>query len=309
MDRREFLRQLGRYGLAAGAALAVGRSGRLVAQSAPRPAGAYDLVAVKGGEPGVMFDRGIAAFGGMGRFVRRGQSVLIKPNISFGSEPGPTGGANTHPLLVKRIVEHCFDAGASRVYVFDNSIQYWKTCYERSGIERAAKEAGATVVPAKSEAGYQLVQVPGARALRTTKVHELYVSCDVVINVPVLKHHSSTSITSAMKNLMGAVWDRNTWHFSNLHQCIADFPLFRRPTLNVVDAYQVLMSGGPQGYPSSRRVRMRMQLLSPDIVAVDAAAAKTWGIEPERVAYIAQGAANNLGSADLNRLAIDRITL
>ena len=307
MDRREFLRQLGRYGLAAGAALIAGRPARLFAQSSGnRP---YDLVAVRGGEPDVMFDRGIAALGGIRQYVRRGQTVLVKPNISFGSEPGPEGGANTHPLLVRRIVEHCLDAGASRVYVLDNSIHYWKTCYERSGIERAAKEAGATVLSAQNEGDYQTVQVPGARALRTTKVHELYISADVVINVPVLKHHSSTLITSAMKNLMGVVWDRNGWHYANLHQCIAEFPLFRRPTLNVIDAYQVLMEGGPQGYRSSRRVMMRMQILSPDIVAADAAAARTWGTEPQRVGYIARAAEENLGTADLSRLSIDRIDL
>ncbi len=307
MDRREFLIRLGRYGAAAGAAFLAGRAG-LFAQSG-RGRKTYDLVAVKGGEPDLMFDRGIEALGGMGQFVRTGQTVAIKPNISFGSEPGPRGGANTNPLLVKRIVEHCLNAGASRVYVFDNSIQYWKTCYDRSGIERLAKAAGAIVVPANSEGAYQTVPVPGGRALKNAKVHELYLGSDVVINVPVLKHHSSTSITAALKNLMGTVWDRTTWHFIDLHQCIADFPLFRRPTLNVIDAYQVLMSGGPQGYSTSRRLKMQMQILSADIVAADVAAAKTWGIEPEKVAYIMKAADLRLGVADLDRLSIGRISL
>lgn len=308
MDRREFLKRLGRYGVAAGAALLFGRPGRLFSQESAGN-GAYSLVAVKGGEPDAMFDRGIAALGGMGRFVRRGQSVMIKPNISFVSEPGPRGGANTHPLLVKRIVEHCLEAGASRVYVFDNSIQYWQRCYEQSGIERAAKEAGARVVPPTSDGDYHQVSVPGAQALKLTRVHELYLSCDVVINVPVLKHHSSTLITAAAKNLMGVVSDRTNWHFIDLNQCIADFPLFRRPTLNVIDAYQVLMNGGPQGYSGSRRVMMKMQILSSDLVAADAAAAKTWGIEPERVGYIVKAADNHLGTLDLDRLAIARISL
>lgn len=308
MDRREFLKRLGRYSVAGAAALVVGRGGRLFAQTPPAREH-YDLVAVRGGEPDTMFDRGIAALGGMSRFVRRGQVVAIKPNISFASEPGPDGGANTNPLLVKRIVEHCIEAGAARVYVFDNSIQYWKSCYERSGIERLAKSAGAVVVPAASEGSYQRVRVPGAGTLTETKVHELFVDSDVVINVPVLKHHGSTTITAAMKNLMGAVWDRYAWHFTGLHQCIADFPLFRRPTLNVIDAYQVLMEGGPQGYRGSRRVKMQMQILSEDIVAADAAAAKTWGVEPDRVAYIVKGAENRIGIADLNRLSIGRISM
>src|SRR5690606_37119210 len=136
------------------------------------------------------------------------------------------------------------NAGAKDVFVFDNTCDNWVKCYANSGIERAAKDAGAKVVGGNTENYYQLVTVNGV-SLKTAKVHELVLSSDVFINVPILKHHSSTRITVSMKNLMGVVWDRGYWHRNNLHQCIADFAAFKKPDLNVVDAYAVMMRNGP----------------------------------------------------------------
>ena len=103
----------------------------------------YDLVAVMGGEPAAMFDMGIQALGGMGAFVKKGQKVLVKPNIGW--DVVPEKGGNTNPLLVKRIIEHCYRAGAKEVYVFDNTCDNWIKCYKNSGIEQAVKDAGAKI--------------------------------------------------------------------------------------------------------------------------------------------------------------------
>ena len=66
----------------------------------------------------------------------------------------------------------------------------------------------AKIVPANSESYYQEVAIPNGKKLTTAKVHEMVLDCDVFINVPILKHHSSTRITGALKNMMGVVWDR-----------------------------------------------------------------------------------------------------
>ena len=97
-----------------------------------------DLVTVKNGEPGVRFDNAIQAMGGISRFVRKGQTVMIKPNIAWNRDP-----VNTHPLLIKRIVVHCMQAGAKRIYVFDHTIDNELDCYKNSGIKEAASRAGA----------------------------------------------------------------------------------------------------------------------------------------------------------------------
>jgi uncharacterized protein (DUF362 family) len=152
------------------------------------------------------------------------------------------------------------------------------------------------------------MRVPGARNLTSVRVHEQILEADVIINVPVLKHHGSTQITSAMKNLMGVVWDRWFYHANNLHRCIAEFPLLRTPTLNVIDAHTVMMSGGPRGssYRSALEVK-RMQIISPDIVAADAAAAQTWGTSADAVRYISIGEELGLGTSNLDALNIRRI--
>ncbi|WP_319560465.1 DUF362 domain-containing protein [Marispirochaeta sp.] len=81
-----------------------------------------------------------------------------------------------------------------------------------------------------------------------------------------------------------------------------------KPDLNVVDAYTVMNSGGPRGnYSGSDLSVRRMQILSPDIVAVDAAAARTWRTDPGKVRYIGLAGEFGLGHVDLDKLRISRI--
>jgi uncharacterized protein (DUF362 family) len=304
MDRREFLKMLGRFSVAAGMAALAGGRRPLFAQA--YGTSAWDIAAVMGGEPGDMFDAGIASFGGMSSFVKPGQSVCIKVNASWNAPP--ERGATTSPSLVERIVRRCREAGASRVYVLDHTIENAKLAFSSTGIEEAARSGGAQIVPANSKGYYQELSVPGAQRLQSVMVHELLLESDVFINVPILKHHGSTTITSAMKNLMGVIWDRSYYHANDLHRCIAEFPLLIKPDLNVVDAYTVMNSGGPRGFYSGSDLSVRkMQIISPDIVAVDAASARTWGTEPGKVRYIELAKGFGLGESNLEALRINRI--
>jgi len=297
MDRRQFLRSAA----VAGTYLALGEPGRALAAG-----GTPDLVAVKGGEPGAMFDQGIAALGGMKAFVKKGQKVLVKPNIGW--DVPPERGGNTNPQLVARIVEQALAAGASEVFVFDNSCDQWDRCYKTSGIEAAARAAGAKVAPGNAEGYYQRVMLDGD-TLTSAKVHELVLQADVFVNVPVLKHHSSSELTIGMKNHMGVVWDRGAWHRNGLHNCIAEFAAYKRPTLTVVDAYNVMKRNGPRGVTAADVFQMKAQLLSVDPVVADAAAAKLFGTDPKDVMYIASAAKAGVGRMDLDKLDIRRIAL
>jgi uncharacterized protein (DUF362 family) len=305
MKRRDFLRKSLATGLAGSAAISMGHYGKLMATGANNLP--YDLVATKGGEPDVMFDESIKAMGGMGQFVKKGQSVLIKPNIGW--DAPPERAANTNPKLVKRVIEHCLNAGASKVYSFDHTCNAWTKCYKNSGIENAVKEAGGIIVPGNSESRYQKVNVPTGNILTEAKVHELILDTDVFINIPVLKHHSSAKLTIAMKNLMGIVWDRGFWHKNDLHQCIAEFPAYRKPDLNIVDAYKVMKRNGPRGVSNSDVVTMKYQLISTDIVAIDAASAKIFGSGPETIPYITKAHEMKIGNKNLDELNIKRIAL
>jgi uncharacterized protein (DUF362 family) len=306
MDRRKFIQKSFLAGIAAGTIPSLSKYSYLFGDSI-LPLSSTDLVAIKGGEADAMFDKGIEALGGMKKFVKKGQTVVVKPNIGW--DVIPEKAANTNPLLVRRIIKHCFDAGAKDVFVFDNTCDNWTKCYSNSGIEKASKDAGAKVVSGAKESYYQDVTIKGATNLKKAKVHELILESDVFINVPVLKHHSSSHLTIGLKNLMGIVWDRGYWHQNDLHQCIADFGLFRKPDLNIIDAYNVLKQNGPRGVSGNDVLKMKSQIISTDIVAADAAAAKLFGVEPDDIPYIVLADKMKIGRKDLSKLSINRIKM
>ncbi len=310
-NRREVISKGLSLGFMAGSAWILGRPDYLIAQNRlPAPP---DLVAVRNGEPDAMFQKAIELMGGMSQFVKKGQTVVVKPNIGFPRVPEIA--ATTNPILVKAIVKACRDAGAARVYVFDTVVltasRNAKNCYTLSGIESAARSAGAIVVPV-DDFSYREVTIPGAKTLKTADVHSLVLDSDVLINVPVLKHHSSAHLTIAMKNLMGIVKNRMIYHLSGLDQCIADFCLFRKPDLNVVDAYRVLRSRGPSG-PTDPKIAdtslKKTLLMSRDIVAVDAAAAKFFGADPLDIGYIRIAHQQKTGNMNLNEMKIATFTM
>jgi uncharacterized protein (DUF362 family) len=255
-----------------------------------------------------MFKKAIELMGGMGQFVKKGQTVALKPNIGFPRKPEV--GATTNPLLVKTIIESCYQAGAQKVYIFDNVVAPTsgnsRNCYQLSGIEDAARAAGGIIVPV-DDFSYKEVTIPGAKTLKTAEVHRLILDSDVFINVPVLKHHGSTHLSIAMKNMMGIVKNRMKYHLTGLDQCIADFCLYKKPDLNIVDAYRVLMSDGPSGPHDAKEANVELKktlLMSRDIVAVDAAATRIFGKNPEDIAYIKIGHQQKTGNMDLNKLKI-----
>jgi uncharacterized protein (DUF362 family) len=303
MDRREFFRKSLAASVTAGTYLATGKYNNLLA-SVQTP---FDLVAIKGGEADIMFDKGIEALGGIKVFVKKGQKVVIKPNIGWDVVPERAG--NTNPKLISRIIKHCLNAGAKEVHVVDHTCDEWQRCYSNSGIEKAVTDSGGKIAPGNSESYYHDVKIEKGKTLTSAKEHELILGADVFINVPILKSHGGATLTIAMKNLMGNVWDRRFWHRNDLHQCIADFATFRKPDLNIVDAYYVMKANGPRGVSVEDVVTMKSQLISTDIVAIDTAAAKLFGLKPEEIRHIKIAADMKVGRMDLDKLNIKRITV
>lgn len=306
MKRRKFIANSIKAGLVSGATLGFG-SMAFGKQYSGKTGSNYDLVAVRGGEPDAMFEKGIASLGGMKNFIRSGQEVVVKPNIGWDSVPEEA--ANTNPKLVGAIVRHCYEAGAKNVYVFDHTCNEWRQCYMHSGIEDAVKSENGIIKCGNVEDDYTDMDVPKGKILKKVQVHKLIKKADAIINVPVLKDHGSTKLTIAMKNLMGIVWDRKYWHSSGLNQCIADFATAVKPTLNVVDAYRVMKKHGPQGTSTDDVLTMKAQVISTDIVAADAAAAKFFGSDPAEIKYIKMADQMGIGTMNLESLNINRIKI
>ena len=273
-----------------------------------------DLVAVMGGEPAAMLDKALETLGGIGNFVKRGQKIVIKPNISWDRAPELAG--NTNPQLVGAIVKKCLEAGASKVTVFDHTCDSdWKKCYAVSGIEDAVKAAGGVMAPANDESYYSNeITLANGKKLKSTKIHNALVEADAWINVPILKNHGGAKLTCAMKNMMGIVWNRQFFHSNDLHQCIADVCTYeKKPVLNVVDAYRVLFRNGPQGRSESDVTSVKALIASTDIIATDTAALQLFNqvekLDLDAVQHIEMGQALQLGTSDLSKITIERIRL
>lgn len=312
MDRRNFLRALA----LTGAVFTIKESGAMAVFSqtatTSKSGKSYDLVAVMGGEPGEMFNKAMAELGGLGKFVKKGHVVVVKPNIGW--DKGPEMAANTNPQLVGEIVRQCIKAGAKEVKVLDHTCNEWRNCYSNSGIEDAVKKAGGKMIPANEESYYREISLPKGIKLKKTKVHEAILDCDVWINVPVLKNHGGAKMSISMKNHMGIVWDRRFFHANDLQQCIADVcTLEKAAVLNVVDAYRLMKNNGPQGKSEADAVLVKGLFVSQDIVAVDTAATtffnKVRTMPLESVGHLAKAQALKLGTMNIDSLKVKRIKL
>lgn len=309
MERRSFLKAA-LLGSVAGALQMKGID--LKAADKTTAAAENDMVAVMGGEPVPMYRKAIAAMGGMGKYIKKGDKVVVKPNMGWDKKP--EFAANTNPELVAAIIGDCFAAGASQVTVFDHCCDEWQACYEHSGIAEAARKAGAKVAFAHDEKYYKPVELPKAVRLKNAKIHESIVDCDAWINVPILKNHGGAKMTVSMKNFMGIVWDRGFFHSNNLQQCIADASTYEKmPVLNIVDAYRIMTQNGPKGKSLDDVQLAQALFISPDIVAVDTAAITFFSqfrkMDLASVGHIAKGEALHIGTSDLSKLKIERIKM
>ena len=310
MKRRDFLRT----SALAGAALTLdfkGLSAALMNNTMAVEA-VPDMVAVMGGEPAAMLDKALEALGGIGQYVKKGQKVVIKPNIGWDRTPELAG--NTNPDLIKALVKKCLGAGAEKVTVFDHTCDNWQKCYASSGIADAVKEAGGVIVPANDEQYYKEVSIPGGVTLKKAKIHEALLEADVWFNVPILKNHGGAKLSCAMKNMMGIVWDRRYFHQQDLQQCIADICTWqKKPALHIVDAYRMMFQNGPQGRSAADVATLKSLIVSPNIIAADTASLALFNqvekLDMAAVTHITKGEALHLGSTDLKKINIKRIKL
>lgn len=278
-----------------------------------------DIVAVYGGTAAEMFEKGIAEMGGLSRFVKKGQTVVLKPNIGW--DRTPEYGANTDPELMGLVTKRCLEAGAKEVLCFDNTCGHdWENRYKVSGIKDAVEENGGKMISGQTESLFEEKEIPRGVKLKKAKVHRLVTSADVFINMPILKHHSGTKITAALKNAMGCIWDRGFWHSNDLPQCIADFGTFWKVQLTILDAYRVMLENGPRGSDPKRAPVAKYQILSTDMVAADVAGTQIFAqiarqhnmgrpYTLEEITYLALAEKHGVGTMDLSKLNMKRVAM
>lgn len=275
------------------------------ATAIPTPWSAPDLVVARGGTPEELVRRAVAALGGMERFVKPGDDVIVKPNICVAYHTYEYA-ATTNPWVVGALVRLALEAGARRVRVMDFPFGGGpEEAYVRSGIQEQVQAAGGQMelmAPFK----FAEVPIPQGQDLKKWTVYQEALKADVLIDVPIAKHHSLARLTLGMKNLMGLIQNRSAMH-RNLGQRLADLTSLFRPTLTVVDAVRILVDHGPTGGRLEDVRQLDTVIASPDIVAADAYAATLFGLRPNDLDYVRAGAAMGLGQSDLARLRIEEV--
>ena len=306
MNRRTFLKYqtAGLIGMAAGAPLMVS-AGRALAQAAP------DVAVVKGA-PGPAVRAAVELLGGMGRFVKAGQKVVIKPNMSFAR--GQETAANTHPDVVRELVILCKEAGAGRIRVLDNPLQNPEQCLELSGILAAVDGVEAGLCRHVREARFYLeTDLPQALEMRRNAVMREVREADALIAAPVAKSHAGAGVSLALKGQMGLILDRRIMHSRYaLDTAIADLATLLKPKLSVIDATRVLTSNGPGG--PGLVITPGEIIASADPVAADATCVASYEwygrkFQPRQVAHLAAAGERGLGRLDIENLTTRRLAL
>ncbi len=272
------------------------------------PATTYpDLVVARNGEPEALVRQSLAALGGMERFVQPGADVIVKPNICVAYHSYEYA-ATTNPWVVGALVKLAVEAGAGRVRVLDYPFGGSpEEAYVRSGIQEQVLAAGGQM---EIISGFKFVStdIPNGLDLRKCEIYNDVLQADVLIDVPVAKHHSLARLTMGMKNLLGVIRNRSAIH-RDLGQRIADLTSRVTPTLTVIDAVRILTAHGPTGGNLDDVKKLDTLIASPDIVAADSYGATLFGMQPNDLAYVQAAAAMGLGQNDLNQLKIEELTV
>jgi len=272
-------------------------------EQASTPVPAYpDIAVVRGGEPEMLARKAMDMLGGMGRFVKKGDNVIIKPNIGPAMRTYEYA-ATTNPWLVAAVVKLCFEAGAGRVRVMDKPFSgSAESGFINSGIREQVEKAGG-VIELMSRLKYVSTEISLGKDIKKWEIYEDILKADVLINMPIAKQHGSSKLTLGMKNLMGTITNAQAFHI-NLHQRIADLASRVRPTLTIIDAIRILTANGPTGGNLKDVKKLDTVIAGTDIVAVDSYGASLFGLKPADVPYITIAAAMGLGSSDLDGLSI-----
>ncbi len=294
--RRNFLK-------ATAAGLALGLPGKpLLAGSATD----HDLVVISG-DPAAATRKALEAMGGIGRFVQKGQRVVLKPNMSFANPPERA--STTHPLVVTTVAQACMEAGAERVVVLDYPLYKTELCLQRSGIQDACKSIrGVYVLGLDERKFFREVKVPQGKVLDRVEVMKEVLDSHVLINLPQAKSHSSTGVSLGIKGLMGLIWDRWSFHARyNINQALADLATVIKPQLTILDATRALASGGPGGPGDVQKPNLI--IAGTDPVAVDAygvTVAPWYGqnFKGRQVEHLLVAHQRGVGKIDLEQLRI-----
>jgi len=243
----------------------------------------------------------ISVLGGMKKFVKPGNIVVIKPNIGW--DRTPEQAANTHPLIVKAIAEECLKAGAKKVKIFDRTCNDPRRCYETSGFNAVFKDMKNVELKHIEFERFKKIKLNGV-FLKEWELYDEALSANVFINVPIAKHHGLTSLTLALKNVMGIMGGNRGYIHRNIGTALADINAVVKSHLVVIDATRILLDHGPQGGDLKDVKVLNKVVASTDIVAADAFVTTFFGKKPEDIEITLEAYKRRLGEIKLSNIQV-----
>ncbi|MBW1952936.1 MAG: DUF362 domain-containing protein [Deltaproteobacteria bacterium] len=301
MNRREFLKQVAALGVLAGAGRIMTMPAELWAM-APKEKPAPILARATGTNYAHLVGDAVQALGGMKKFVNPGEVVVVKPNMAF--DRPPEMAATTHPVVVRKVVELCLEAGAKKVKVLDRTCHDARRTYVNSGIKGAVEgiKDSRVVVEFVDERRFVELNIENAKALKRWSFYQDILEADRFINIPVAKTHSEARLSLCMKNMMGAIGGWRGRIHVGLQQNIADMNLVLRPDLHILDATRILTQNGPTG-GKLEYVQIKNQIIAgTDPVALDAYGTTLFDLKPADIGHIVKGHELGLGEIDLKKI-------
>lgn len=262
---------------------------------------------VSGSDRRKMLRAGIDAIGGISRYLRKGDRVLLKVNAAF-AMPAMLS-ATTHPDLVSEMARICFAAGAASVAVTDNPINDAASCFRLTGIEAAVREQGARLVmPGPSL--FRPLSLAGARVIQGWPVlHGPLAHADRVIGMAPVKDHHRSGASMSMKNWYGILGGRRNLLHQEIHTTIRELAMMVRPTFVVLDGVTTMMRNGPTGGSLSDLKQTNTLIVSTDQVAADAFGATLLERRAQDLPFIAKAQEAGMGTADWESLHPERVSV
>ncbi len=249
---------------------------------------------------------GLDFIGGIKSVVKKGDVVLLKPNLGYPEAPGmPPWTCTTDSRVLSALTELCLEAGAKRVISSDMPAHHVSSSYmlAATGVQQAVEKVGGEVIFLDEEP-FLTCEVPGGVLIKRQALPKSVLDADVIINVPKIKPTRVGKWTLGFKNLFGLQphEDRMERHRIPEHfYVLTDLYKLVKPALTIMDGFVIQEGLGPRmGDP----IDFGVVIMGRDPVATEAVTVLAIGHEPYEQMVIPIAEKQGLGTSDLNNIEI-----
>lgn len=252
----------------------------------------------------VALKKGIALLGGIEKFVKPKERILMKPNLLRAKKA--ENAVTTHPSVMEALIRILKEADCNNLFYGDSpGIGSPEKVAEESGIKAVADRYNVDMLEFSKG---KTVAYPEGKMTKQFELAEAVLETDAIISLPKMKTHGLTRITGAIKNQLGCVYglNKSACHSRypspvDFSKMLVDLNLFLKPRLYIMDGIVAMEGNGPaSGTPTP----MNLLLVSDDPVALDSTFARLVDLDPSFLPFITSGEAMGLGKSKEEEIEI-----